>query len=332
MIMPPDSEPTPVPLMSSPSTGSDGRRRRHIARLVAAVAGVLVVAAVGALAVTALGGGRGSTANAPGGAAAAGEGAGSEERVVGPPILDVADEGGFIGPAADFGRLPTFYVSGDGRLITPGPQVLVYPGPALANLRQRQLTHAGRVALRGLAEAAGLAHRPPEYGRPPVADAPTTIFVYRDADGRTFVHRVEALDFDARLTPSQVDARRGLRHLLEQLADPEGSLGAGEVGADTAYAAEAFRIRAEPVEPVSGDGASSAPSSGPSTTATPALPWPVASVSLAQPASCTPVTGPDATVLRDALATANQLTSWTQDGVVYQVAIREVLPGEPACP
>ena len=47
---------------------------------------------------------------------------------------------------------------------------------------------------------------------------------------------------------------------------------------------------------------------------------------------CTPVTGPDALALRDALASANQATHWSQDGAVYSLALRPVLPGEAVCP
>ena len=255
------------------------------------------------------------------GADADAEVAGPAPAVVGPPVLTAGEEGGFVPPDFQFGRLPSAFVTADGRLISVGPQILIFPGPALPNLRQRQLTEAGVLRVRQLAEDAGLAHRPPDYGLPPVADVPTTVFTYRDAEGRTFVHRVEALGFDGGLTPVQVQAREALRRLLGQLADPEGSLGASQVGPDTAFEPDAFRIRAAPAPDGPGEDGIEPQ----------LLPWPVDSVSLAQPADCTPVTGPDAALLRRALGTANQLTRWTQDGVTYTVQIRPVLPGESAC-
>jgi hypothetical protein len=253
-------------------------------------------------------------------------GSGAAGAIVGPPILDVVQEGGFVAPDVLFGRLPSAFVSADGRMISVGPQILIYPGPALPNLQQRQLTAAGVAGLRSLAEAAGLARRPPDYGLPPVADVPTTVFTYVDADGRTFVHRVEALGFDAGLNDAQREARAGLSRLLEQLADPEGSLGSGEVGPDTALEPDAFRMRAAPAvaAPDGEEGVEEGIEPR-------VVPWPVDSVRLAQPAGCTPVTGPDAVALRAALRSADQLTRWTQDGVTYTVQVRPVLPGETVC-
>lgn len=267
-----------------------------------------------------------------GGLSALGGRAGAEDPAMGPapgvatgggsaPILSVTLEGGFAPPDVLFGRLPTVYVTADGRMIAAGPQILIYPGPALPNLRQQQLTPAGVAALRGLAVAAGLDRRPPDYGLPSVADVPTTVFTYVDAEGRTFVHRVEALGFDEGLSTAQQAARAALQRLLQQLAEPDGSLGAGNVGPDEPFVPGAFRIRAVPApDGPTDDGIEPQ-----------VLPWPVDSVRLAQPATCTPVTGPDATVLRDALAGANQLTRWTQDGTTYLVDTRTVLPGEVVC-
>src|SRR5205807_1818732 len=46
-------------------------------------------------------------------------------------ILRIDLQGGFIAPQVLLRRLPELALYGDGRLITSGPQIEIYPGPAL---------------------------------------------------------------------------------------------------------------------------------------------------------------------------------------------------------
>ena len=47
-------------------------------------------------------------------------------------VLRVADEGGFVPVDYMLSSMPSFSLYGDGTLITPGAQIDIYPGPALA--------------------------------------------------------------------------------------------------------------------------------------------------------------------------------------------------------
>jgi hypothetical protein len=260
------------------------------------------------------------------------------ETVSSAPLVVVEDVGGFVAPGVLFNRLPRAYVTADARLITPGPMILIYPGPALPNLRERALDPVALGALRALAAQAQLDQPPPDYGTPPVADATTTVVTYRAEDGRTFVHQAYALDIgrgpdggDDGLTEAQRDARARLQHFVDSVADPA-ALGPG-VGSDLRYVPQAFVVRAAPVDDAEG---AEQPGTG-TGTGNPAVPaptvqaWPVESVRLAQSGTCTPVTGPDAATLHTALSQANQLTRWSQDGQVYAVSVRVSLPGEGLC-
>jgi hypothetical protein len=45
------------------------------------------------------------------------------------PIFRVSWDGGFVTPEMLIGRLPIIVVYADGRVITQGPQLAIYPGP-----------------------------------------------------------------------------------------------------------------------------------------------------------------------------------------------------------
>lgn len=257
-----------------------------------------------------------------GGADAAGRGARNAHAAeeVGQPILVVSRAGGLVVARNLLGGPPEAYLASDGRLILAAPRIAIFPPPALANLRQRQLTPTAVWRLRALANDAGLGRRPRDYGRPRVADAPTTEIVYRAVSGRTFVHRAYALGATDGLTPEQEHARDRLQRFLAAVATPAASLGGNEVGPGRPFAASAFEIAAS----------KSLDRSSPSR---PRMKrWPLTAVPLALSRTCTPVTGPDADILRRALKDATTLTLWRDSGAgQYLVDNRAVLPGETAC-
>jgi hypothetical protein len=241
------------------------------------------------------------------------------------PIVVVRHVSGLRLAGVGLRPLPSFYVSGDGRLVTLSPRIAVYPGPALPNLRVQQLSKTGIQALRGLAVEAGLAGRPPDYGRPPqtgrpeVADATTTEVVYRAATGRTYSHRAYALGLRAGLGTAETEPRQRLRRFIDRLASPAEALGAENVGPDLQYRIPAFEIVARATPPLD---------ELPQTFATA---WPVRSIRLAQAGRCTPVTGPDADLLERALRNASVMTRWIGDGRPYLLSARPVLPDEAPC-
>src|SRR5207247_852394 len=117
----------------------------------------------------------------------------------GAPLLDVTVGGGFVTPAFAFSTLPEYYVTSDGRLITQGPQIMIYPPPALPNLQVRQLSAAARTKLVAAAGKAGLTGKAPDYGRPGIADVGTTTITLRTG-AKTSVHAIYALGFDTART------------------------------------------------------------------------------------------------------------------------------------
>jgi hypothetical protein len=236
------------------------------------------------------------------------------------PILLVRRAGGLRLADGGLRPLPHLYVTGDGRLIKQGPQIATHPAPALPNLRVRELSRQGLERLRELAAEAGIDRAPPEYGRPPVADATTTEVIYRSTTGRTYTHRAYALGFDTGTGEEQRDARRRLRRFLERLSAPAQSFDDTEIGREGSYTIAAFEIAARSQSSVH-----ELPLPG-------AFSWPVRSVRLAQARVCTPITGPDATVLRRALRAASAFTRWKDDGADYVLSRRPVLPGESPCP
>src|ERR1700754_4156245 len=54
-------------------------------------------------------------------------------------VLRIERVGGFVAPDQTLDRIPTISVYGDGRVITQGPQIMIYPAPALPNIRVQQL-------------------------------------------------------------------------------------------------------------------------------------------------------------------------------------------------
>ena len=80
-------------------------------------------------------------------------------------VLRMANEGGFVPDEFTLGSTPFWSLFGDGTLIVPGPQIEIYPGPALPNLTATPVSEEGiQAILRGRAR-----------GRPPrTATRPTT--------------------------------------------------------------------------------------------------------------------------------------------------------------
>ena len=249
------------------------------------------------------------------------------------PVLQVEQGGGFVMPGYDFMSVPYLTVYGDGRAIVPGPQIMIYPGPALPNLQTHDLSADDVAALLDSAREAGLLAEGLDYGQPPVADVPTT-FVTLTAGGTTYVHEVAALGFadgtdagDAgeglepmepadTLSADQLEARQALATFLAEASElvneaPEG----GPLELDR------FAIQARPTDdPMIGG----IPEGGET------LPWPLG-VALDGASECTLVEGAEAEALAEALADANQATVWDQSGTTYAVWVRPLLPGEPGC-
>ncbi|EYR64576.1 hypothetical protein N866_08395 [Actinotalea ferrariae CF5-4] len=248
------------------------------------------------------------------------------------PLLQVHRAGGFMMPGYDFAAVPALTVYEDGRVITQGPQIEIFPGPLLPNLLVGDLTDDEVDAIVAAARDAGLLAEAPDYGQPPVADVPTT-YVTLTVDGESYVHAANALDMfvdagvdggsdemgqpqEIGLTPEQLEARTVLN---EFLAEVEGVVPMGD---GEPYDITAFAVAGRAAE----GGAPADPELGPQV-----VPWPLEQVALAD-LGCVVVDGDDAATLRDALAEANQLTQFDQGGTTYEVWFRPLLPHESECP
>jgi hypothetical protein len=315
----------------SRTTTARGRRPAVLAAAAAAVA--LTLSACGSL-----GGG---------GSADAGSGDGGGDGDADAPLLQIDRRGGFMLPGFDFQRVPELTLYPDGRAIIHGPQIEIWPGPALPNLLVVQLSDDQVEDLLDLARDAGLLADAPDYGQPPVADVPTT-FVTFVVDGETYVHQVEALGVGDGLyesgdedlvgaepgddgtdeapvdpmppavTEDQLAARAALADFITAAHDRVGSVGDEEF-----YEIEAFVIQArmagdEALQPIDGE------------LERQRLPWPV-DVALADADACTLLLGDTAATLRGELERANQLTLWEQTDTVYEVWVRPLLPHEEGC-
>ncbi|SHM67925.1 hypothetical protein [Cryptosporangium aurantiacum] len=234
-------------------------------------------------------------------------------------VLRAESTGGFVPATFTYGRLPTVSIYADGRVITEGPQIAIYPGPALPNLLVRTISRTEVDRLVAAARRAGVGS-PTDYGTPGVADATTTRFTLVEG-GRTLTAEVyalsEAMETDQSLTAAQREARARMRGLLATLSDP--ASGSGEQRYQPAAIATIVTAYAntDPENPQ------------------PARAWRGAALPgrVVGPAdvSCALTTGAAVrTVLADA-ASANAATPWTYEGRRWSLMFRPLLPDETGC-
>jgi hypothetical protein len=245
------------------------------------------------------------------------------------------DTGGGLVPVGFFlTHLPTVSVYGDGRVITQGPQIEIYPGPALPNLQASRVSEAGLQRILAAARDAGLLGPDATYPYPGIMDAPTTTFVV-GADGAT--HRTSAYALGigqdgVGITPEEAAARARLVAFSGQMGDLHAWLGADVVAAEAPFAFEAVRVLVTPGEPTTTD-AGITPT---------VVDWPLAEPlassgypleGIGQPGTrCLVVTGDDLATVRPLFEAANQLTYLRSAGSTWAMSLRPLLPDEAGCP
>ncbi|MDP9270451.1 MAG: hypothetical protein M3P14_05685 [Chloroflexota bacterium] len=256
-------------------------------------------------------------------------------------VLRVETTGGLIPNEARFTAIPGFSLFGDGRVITTGPVMEIYPGPAVAPVLVRTLSEAGIQAVLREVAATGLftADREFKGAEQSIADAGTTVFTLH-ADGREVRITVYALGMLGTsgatngISGDEIGAHRALTALSARLGSLDSWLtGSSWTDAEShAYRASALRLL---VRNADGD----APD--PSGIENQVLIWPGSAapatfgspVDAQQGSRCGVVSGADATAWQAALAGANQLTRFAANGHRYAVSVRPLLPDEPAtCP
>ncbi|KPM57546.1 cold-shock protein [Frankia sp. R43] len=268
--------------------------------------------------------------------------------------------GGFVTAEMLATRLPLVAIYHDGRVLTEGPVAAMWPGPALPNLQLRRISAADVQKLVDHAVAAGVGTEP-DFGQPPIADAPSTRFTVRTAGGVRTMEVAALTEADGTgLTAAQQSARKAAQRLYTELTDLPATLGAGAVSEPEEYTPTAIAAFAEPwaasCPAPSSDG--SAPSDGAPSGSAPAGSMPVGDPpglcggggALSREArtwpgpplpgepygaglvlNCVTSSGGDATKVLAAARTADANTPWTSEGRTWSLTFRPLLPDESSC-
>ncbi|PRY70633.1 hypothetical protein B0I08_101770 [Glaciihabitans tibetensis] len=267
----------------------------------------------------------------------------------GTAVVRVEQTGGFVTPQTTFSRVPDLAVYADGRTITPGPQIRIFPPPALPSLQISELSDAQVERIVDIADDAGLLNASVEYGEPNIADATTTV-VTIVSEGETYVHEAYALSsvsLDAPVDPDS-DVSEGVTLGIDAAAAEARSALSSFIAEATTIASnaeaeqsavwepDAYSLRATPAQAASAGGLDGTDGTDviddiAGESPAPALPWEIADVTLSAAAECVSVEGEQATQLRDQLAAANELSLFKQADGEYQVWIRPVYPDEIPC-
>jgi hypothetical protein len=254
-------------------------------------------------------------------------------------LLRVDYRGGMLANGFVTG-FPTFSLLGDGRVIVPGAQIAIFPGPALPAVNVRRLTEDGIQAVLDLVASTGFFRADAQFrgAQNVVADAPETVFTLH-ADGQEVevaVYGLGALDpagSHPGISADELAAHRILSQLLERLGTldawvPTGGWADPNWGP---YRPDALRliVRNADADPPDDTGIGNA-----------LVEWPDDSdpatfgdVIGSSEERCGVVSGQRAEAWYTALSGANQLTRFVKGEHRYQVTVRFQLPDEPMeCP
>ena len=233
-------------------------------------------------------------------------------------VFQYSEVGGFVPRSLAFQSTPVILVSGDGRVFTPGAQIAIYPGPLLPAIQVQTISELGIQRLLAAADEAGL-YADIDYSADlNVADA-STAMVTINVDGETWVHEAYALGIGAGPGPADTDVaaeREALNTFLAEVSDLASLVGPDELGPTEIYEPDDYLIEAlvvdDPADFANGE-------IEPTIVA-----WPAgATVRLADAASCTSV---PASEVAEVLESANQLTLFSDEGIIYQVLAKQKLP------
>jgi len=245
-------------------------------------------------------------------------------------VLRVATGGGFTAPEYQLRTIPEFSLYGDDSIITPGPQIEIYPPPALPSIQTQPVSEDGVQAILQAAIDAGVdtGVDMTDMGSTMIADAPTTTFTI-SVNGATNTFAVYALgmgsgDCPKGMAAAECDARTALSSFVGQLSKLDGWLPAGSLGEMATYDPTGSRVY---VGDVRHD------EQLPQKKAAWPLEPPLASFGddTGTGYRCGVVTGSDWTTLQPVAAGTNELTPWTSDGTSYGLVFRPLLPDETGC-
>jgi hypothetical protein len=248
-------------------------------------------------------------------------------------VLQVKQVGGFVATTTNVTRLPIVSVYADGRVLTEGPQIAIYPGPALPNLQVQRIDPSAVDALVDKAVAAGV-KTGADMGQPGVADIPSTRFTVVTDSGTQTLDVVALRETSAELpglTAEQRAARAKLIVFLDDLTNlpaPTASAPAASAPVEPsgAYQPQVLAAVARPY---------AAPADLPGSAA-PAVPWPGPALpgdTLGEGTElgCVAVSGAELAPVLAAAAKANAATAWSSAGKQWSLTFRPLLPGENGC-
>ncbi len=231
-------------------------------------------------------------------------------------VISYAELGGFVPREFAFQQTPNVLISGDGQVFSPGAQIEIYPGPLLPAVQVQTITEQGIQNLLAAADDAGLLADVDYTVDSNVADA-STATVTISANGETWTHEAYALGFNEIAGGESTPERQALLDFVTRLSELTTIAGPENLGDATLFDPTEYEIEAVLVDDLSAYGTEGIE---------PIVEeWPSGvSVRLADVAECTVV---PAAEVGDLLASANQLTFFTDAGVTYQVLARPALPG-----
>lgn len=251
-------------------------------------------------------------------------------------VVKIGYEGGFVPVEYNLTSLPLVSVYADGTVLVQGPQIEIYPPPAMIPLNARTVTPAGLDKIRRAAEDAGLTGPNRRYDYPLVADASDSVFTYLEADGTRHEIRAYALDITGEaggpgtnLSAEDTKARRALAEFQTKMTDLASWLGS-DVSQERSYDPRALRVFVREYQAVD----------DPAVRDQQPREWPLPDQPLTSFGTATSVEGYRCGTLQDQAAAtlqaelrqANTLTPWTSAGGTFSLSVRPLLPDESGCP
>lgn len=248
-------------------------------------------------------------------------------------VIRIEHVGGFVMQETIVTRIPHVLLLGDGSIITQGPQIAIYPAPALPSLQVATLTEEGIQMILEAARDAGLLDGDKEYNLDMIADAATTVFTIT-ADGKTHTVKVYAAEmfeeeYIGDMVPEEeIEARQKIAEFQSKLIDYAGWLPEEAIAeADRPFEIEQLQVVVLPraVYPAMDDSIDTGEKEWP-------LETPLAEIgepyTFMNDTRCVVVEGDELDTLVEALRDANEQTTWTSDDEEYGLLLRPMLPGE----
>lgn len=236
----------------------------------------------------------------------------------GSALLIVRDEGGFVPVDFQVRQGPRLVLLQDGTLITPGPQIDIFPGPLVPNYQQTRLDEEMRLFVLEELDALdfdAIGNESNDEAANSVADAPTTVTTFFNQDG-THTFSVYALGLGTQVDDGRVPI---LANLVQRLSD------VGFSQASEPYVADSIQVMA---------GVSEFPAD-PQFANVRAWPLPVSFDQMKQNTGfgwrCDAYKAEIASGVLAELAQGNQATTWEENGTEYSMAVRPLFPGEEPC-